>query len=70
MGATCLGDWGMIMRYVMKKCGDEPAITQYTINGLKLSWNPDDGRFYVVKGEVTVATFKAWNNAVYYCKTH
>ncbi len=26
---------------------DEPAITQQSVNGFDISWNPDDNRFYV-----------------------
>jgi len=40
-------------------------------NGWHLSWNPDDGRFYVGdKDGIGAATFKQWNNAVYYARTH
>lgn len=54
--------------------GEEPAITQPNINGHSLSWNPDDGRFYVQAtvdpASETLATFREWKNAVYYAKTH
>lgn len=53
--------------------GKEPAITQPVVSGWQLSWNPDDGRYYVeapddpseVKGD-----FREFRNAVYYAKTH
>jgi hypothetical protein len=49
----------------------EPEVDQGIVNGWHLSWNPDDGRFYVGDEDgVGVATFKQWNNAVYYARTH
>ena len=47
----------------------EPLVDQGKINDWLVSWNPDDGRFYVEK-DSKVRTFKEWRNAVYYCKTH
>lgn len=51
--------------------GGEPAVTQPTVNGHPMSWNPDDGRFYVhgADGEV-MATFRDWRNAVRFARTH
>ena len=51
---------------------NEPEVDQGVENGWYLSWNPDDGRFYVSADEngVAVATFKEWSNAVYYARTH
>jgi hypothetical protein len=50
---------------------NEPAVDQGIENGWHLSWNPDDGRFYV-GGEhgIATATFKEWRNAVRYARTH
>ena len=49
--------------------GTEPMVDQGEWHGWKMSWNPDDGRFYVAKGDKT-CTFKSWRNATYYAKTH
>lgn len=50
--------------------GREPDVEQGMVNGFGLSWNPDDERFYVVRGEDTVATFREFRNAVRYARTH
>jgi hypothetical protein len=53
------------------KSRDEPEVDQGIVNGWYLSWNPDDGRFYV--GDeygIATATFKEWKNAVRYARTH
>lgn len=47
----------------------EPEVDQGEINGWNVSWNPDDGRFYVVAGK-RVATFVLWANATYWARTH
>lgn len=53
------------------KTQNEPNVDQGILNGWHLSWNPDDGRFYVGdEGGIGVATFKRWTNAVYYAKRH
>ena len=50
---------------------NEPEVDQGIVNGWHLSWNPDDRRFYVGDEDgVGVATFKLWNDAVYYARTH
>lgn len=48
------------------------AVEQCRVNGLDITENPDDGRFYVCKpGEaVPLATFKDLRNAVQYAKKH
>lgn len=53
-----------------KLANGEPAVDQGVLNGKILSWNPDDGRFYVNNGDEVLATFKDWRNAVYYAKKH
>lgn len=46
--------------------GEEPAVDQGMENGLLLSWNPDDGKFYVWNSleEKTLARFARFANAV------
>jgi hypothetical protein len=53
--------------------GCEPAVDQPDVNGWAISWNPDDGRWYIERPNVrgpAVATFKDRRNAVRYAKTH
>lgn len=50
--------------------GSEPCIEQRKVNGYDISWNPDDGRYYVSKGEDWIAHYKDMRNAVSYCKKH
>lgn len=52
--------------------GEEPMVRQNPLNGWLLSWNPDDNRYYVTHPETddTVATFKDWDNTVYYARRH
>jgi len=53
--------------------GTEPAIVQPCVNGWPISWNPDDGRWYVeVPGAsgIAVATFKDRRNAMQYARQH
>lgn len=57
------------MKYTVKRDGLNIAITQYTINGWDLSYNPDDNRFYVTKG-TRIRIFQRWTNATYYAKRH
>ena len=56
--------------YRRKMHGTEPAINQGTLNGFDLSYNPDDERFYIVRDDETLATFRHWHNATRYCRTH
>ena len=49
------------------------AIQQETVNGWPISWNPDDGRFYVHnldEDQTTAGTFTLLRNARYWAKTH
>lgn len=51
----------------------ELAVDQAVINGKPLTWNPDDGRFYVhapetVNGTNVLGTFKEFRNAVYFAR--
>ena len=55
--------------YRLKMNGAEPAVDQGMIHGLRVTWNPDDGRFYV-EGPDGVHTFDLWRNAVQYCRRH
>ena len=53
--------------------GNEPAVLQPSANGWQISWNPDDGRWYVEHPNergVAVATFKDRRNAIQYAKTN
>ena len=53
--------------------GNEPAVLQPPVNGWQISWNPDDGRWYVEHQNahgVAVATFKDRRNAIQYAKTN
>ena len=54
----------------LKMNGAEPCVDQGHENLFHLSWNPDDGRFYVVAGEKTKAVFARFSNAVQYARTH
>ena len=46
-------------------------VDQGIVHGWQVSWNPDDDRFYVERADGTAAaTFKAFRNAVQYCRTH
>ena len=49
----------------------EPYVQQPDENGWGISWNPDDGRWYVHRpdGDV-VATFAERRNAVQYARSH
>lgn len=50
---------------------DEPAITQPDCNGWKISWNPDDQRWYVAApGNPPHVSFNARRNAMQYARTH
>ena len=50
----------------------EPTIDQGTENGWFLSWNPDDGRFYVSEEPIgwNARMFHEFRNAVQYARTH
>jgi hypothetical protein len=58
-----------MMRYTLKMVNAGIAVTQYTINGWELTYNPDDDKYYVIRDGKT-AVFGRWANAVYYAKTH
>jgi hypothetical protein len=58
-------------KYVLRKfINGEPFVDQYTKRGINLSWNPDDGRFYISNliSKKTLGSFKDWRNAVQYFK--
>ena len=58
----------MKMRQRTLMNGDEPAIEQPDRNGWNISWNPDNGMFYVTHpttGE-TVRMYRNRNNAMYW----
>ena len=50
----------------------DPSVDQGQHFGWFVTWNPDDGRFYVSEADdgVATATFKDWRNARQYCRTH
>ena len=49
----------------------QPAVTQATVNGWPITWNPDDERFHVQRLDRTSAgTFKELRNARQYAKMH
>ncbi len=52
--------------------GNELAIDQGIVNGWHVSFNPDDGRWYVAITDngLASATFATRSNAMYYAKTH
>jgi hypothetical protein len=50
--------------------GDEPAVDQGEHYGWRISWNPDDGRYYVEAVGRETATFAEWRNAIQYARTH
>lgn len=52
--------------------GNEPQVTQPSVNGWDISWNPDDSRWYVCRpgDPAAVGTFKERRNAIQYAKTH
>lgn len=53
--------------------GTEPSVVQPCVNGWPISWNPDDGRWYVEAPDtpvVAVATFKDRRNAMQYARNH
>jgi hypothetical protein len=58
------------LRQGLRMNGAEPCVEQRTVNGYNISWNPDDERFYVYKGEDCVTHYKDMRNAVSYCKNH
>ena len=57
-------------RVKMLMNGDEPAVEQHECNGYQISWNPDDGRFYIQQGENYLGSFKELRNARQWCKAH
>ncbi len=48
--------------------GMEPAVDQGEHYGFRLSWNPDDNRYYVESTLGATATFAEWRNAVQYAR--
>lgn len=59
----------MTQGYLIRRtAAGEPCIDQHEINGWCITWNPDDARYYVQRGEAT-ATFKEFRNAVQYART-
>jgi len=51
--------------------GNEPAVDQGIFNGWQLSWNPDNGRYYVNHPDgATIGTWKDLRNARQYARTH
>ena len=49
----------------------EPYVHQPDENGWQVSWNPDDGRWYIHDNNWdTVATFADRRNAVQYAHSH
>jgi hypothetical protein len=52
--------------------GHEPAVRQPPLNGWDMSWNPDDGRWYVSEpvNLITRATFRELRNAAQFARKH
>lgn len=49
----------------------EPDVDQGIHYGWPISWNPDDGKFYVGGiGNRRARVFARWSNAVQYARTH
>jgi hypothetical protein len=49
--------------------GGEPAIVQPSVNGWHITWNPDDGRWYVsARPDGVGPSFKERRNAIQYAK--
>lgn len=46
----------------------ELDVTQHHTNSCCLSYNPDDGKFYVSKNKKTAGIFTEFRNASYYYK--
>ena len=38
-------------------------VDQVKIGQVELTWNPDDERFYITRGENTIGVYKDWRNA-------
>lgn len=43
-------------------------VDQGSLGDCQLSYNPDDGRYYVAYDEESVASFAEWRNAVQFAK--
>lgn len=59
--------------YSIHMNGAEPEVLQAQIGRFQLTWNPDDGRYYVediMNPASVAATFKEYRNAVFYAKKH
>jgi len=47
----------------------EPAVKQAPVHGHDVSYNPDDGRYYVHHADgQTRTTFNGWANTVQFCR--
>lgn len=56
---------------IKKESNGEPCVNQHRVNGWNITWNPDDTRFYLERGDWrTGATFKELRNAVQWAKKH
>lgn len=57
--------------YCKREVSGEPAVDQGKVAGNQISWNPDDGLFYVGPGDLEVkGRFADWRNAVQFAKRH
>ena len=53
--------------------GINPAIDQGIIHGWRVSWNPDDDRYYIhdmPEIAVGVSTHKYFRNVIQWCRVH
>ena len=66
-----MGAWMMRLE-MLKDANGEPAVDQGQLNGWWISWNPDDGRWYVSERDdgVASATFGEMRNARRWARTH
>lgn len=48
----------------------EPLVDQGTHFGWPITWNPDDGKFYVGGISQRARVFTRWSNAIQYARTH
>lgn len=62
------------MRYTcQRERKGEPCVDQGMVYGNHVTWNPDDGLFYVHVGQDELTTrgrFAEWRNAVQYARKH
>lgn len=61
----------LIMRTYAKMQNGLPTVSQPSVNGWIISWNPDDERWYInhPKTHETIANFKERRNAIQFAKT-